>query len=63
MQTKNQITLRKKPKDDCKYIIKIEGNIVWEGKNPKPRLTGLLKDRPGDDIRISWKSSREFFIA
>ena len=56
MQAKNQISIRKKTRKDGRYIIKIEGNIVWEGEKPQTRLPGLLKEYRSEDIRISWKS-------
>lgn len=62
MQAKNQITIRKKPVYGGKYIIKIEGRVAWEGKNPRTKLPLLLNRNPGRNVSISWKPDREFLI-
>ncbi|MEE9555256.1 MAG: hypothetical protein V3W18_13290 [candidate division Zixibacteria bacterium] len=62
MQAKNRVTIRKKPQADGKYVIKIEGNIVWEGKKPQTKLPALLKNHRGRDISIVWKPKSESII-
>lgn len=62
MQVKKGITIRKKTFTTGKYIIKIDGKIEWEGRNPQTKLPSMLNDFRGKDISISWKSDREFLI-
>jgi len=62
MQTKKGMTIRKKTRPGGKYVIKIEGNIAWEGNDPQTKLPSLLSDRRNKDISISWKPDREFLI-
>ena len=63
MQKKKRVTIRKTPRNDGKYVIKIEGNIVWEGKKPQAKLPALLKDHRSKDISISWKPKSGSLIA
>lgn len=62
MQGKNQMIVRKKPLVEGKYVIKIEGQIKWEGKNPQAKMPTLMNKNPGKAISISWKPDKEFLI-
>lgn len=57
-----KITIRKSPCPDGKYVIKIEGKVTWEGKNPQKKLPRILNTHPGKNVSISWKSGEESLI-
>jgi len=62
--TKDQprITIKKCPRPCGKYVIKIEGRVVWEGNNPHEKLPAMIIKNPGKSLSISWKRQREFLI-
>lgn len=57
-----KITIKKSPRPGGRYVIKIEGRVTWEGKDPQKKLPRLLNAYPGKNISISWKSDEEFLI-
>jgi hypothetical protein len=57
-----KITIRKCPEAWGKYIIKIEGKIVWEGANPHEMFPSMIVENPGKNLSICWKRQREFLI-
>jgi len=57
-----KITIRKSAPPCGKYVIRIEGRVTWEGKNPQKKLPRLLNAHPGKNVSISWKSDEESLI-
>jgi hypothetical protein len=62
MQSKKRLTLRKKPRPDGIYVIKIEGKVAWEGKNPERKFSSLLSENRDRNISIAWKAGQESII-
>ncbi len=57
-----KITIKKSPGAGGKYVIKIEGKVTWEGKDPQKKLPRLLNTHPAKKVSIAWKSGEEFLI-
>ncbi|MEE8418186.1 MAG: hypothetical protein V3S06_05920 [candidate division Zixibacteria bacterium] len=57
-----KITIRKSPCPGGKYVIKIEGRVTWEGKNPQEKLPRVLNAHPGKNVSIAWKPDEGFLI-
>ncbi len=57
-----KIAIRKSPLPGGKYVIKIEGKITWEGKNPQKKLPRVLNAHAGKNVSIAWKPDEESLI-
>lgn len=57
-----KIMIKKSPCAGGKYVIKIEGKVTWEGKDPQEKLPRLLNTHPAKKVSIAWKPGEEFLI-
>ncbi len=62
MKNQTKIILKKNVPLSGKYVIKLEGKTVWEGKNPLDKFPLIANKNPGKSLSISWKNDVEFFI-
>ncbi|MCP4631616.1 MAG: hypothetical protein GY855_01725 [candidate division Zixibacteria bacterium] len=59
---KKKLSLGKKPEISSFYVMKIDDEVVWEGRDLKHQMTRVKKQNPKSKISIMWKTEKEFLI-
>jgi hypothetical protein len=44
------------------YVIKVDGTVVWEGRNPKEKYFEIRKQNPGKEIAIAWRTKEKILV-
>ena len=44
------------------YVIKVDGKVVWEGRNPKEEYFGIMKQNPGKEVAIAWRTKEKILV-
>lgn len=44
------------------YVIKVDGKVVWEGRNPKEKYFDIRKQNPGKEIAIAWRTKEKNMV-
>ncbi len=57
-----KISLIKSGETSPTYIVKLDNQVIWEGKNLKRQMEEIEKENPLKRISIAWKSNQEFTI-
>lgn len=44
------------------YVIKVDGKVVWVGRNPKEIYFKIRKQNPGKEIAIAWRTKEKILV-
>jgi hypothetical protein len=44
------------------YVIKVEGEEVWRGLNPKQKFEEIRRENPGKKVSIAWKIKEDVLV-
>ena len=49
-------------KSHYEYVIRVDGQEVWRGKNPEKTFVELKKKNPKKRVSIAWQSDDDLLI-
>ena len=49
-------------KEKFGYVIKVDGRVVWEGRNPKEKYFEIREQNPGKEIAIAWRTTEKILV-
>jgi hypothetical protein len=49
-------------KEKFGYVIKVDGKVVWEGRNPKEKYFEIREQNPGKEIAIAWRTTEKILV-
>ncbi|NQE45683.1 hypothetical protein C5S31_06665 [ANME-1 cluster archaeon GoMg2] len=44
------------------YVIKVDGKVVWAGRNPKDKYFEIMKQNPGKEVAIAWRTKEKILV-
>lgn len=44
------------------YVIKVDGTVVWVGRNPKEKYFKILKQNIGQEVAIAWRTKENILV-
>ena len=44
------------------YEIKVDGMVVWEGRNPKEKYFDIRKQNRGKEVAIAWRTKENILV-
>ena len=57
-----KISIKKSSEVSPTYVMKLDNEVIWEGKDLKRQMEKIKKDNPLKRVSIAWKSDQEFLI-
>lgn len=44
------------------YVIKVDGEDVWHGLNPKKKYWEIKRQNPGKEVAIAWRTREKVLV-
>jgi hypothetical protein len=44
------------------YEIRVDGTVVWEGRNPKLQFDEIKRQNPGKRVSIAWRTREKVLV-
>ena len=45
-----------------RYVIKVDGKVVWEGRNPKEKYFNIRKQNKWKEVAIAWRTKESILV-